>query len=81
MLTFLTGCKARPARNFLIMSASELKSRLTYKIKSKNILLSSIREAYIVSKDTVFTTFKLGRMALLKASLQIIASIPVQCMS
>ena len=26
-----TGCKARPARNFLIISDSELKSRLTCK--------------------------------------------------
>lgn len=32
--TFLTGCRARPARNFLIMSTSELKSRLTYKSKA-----------------------------------------------
>ena len=28
-LEVLTGCKARPTRNFLIISASELKSRLT----------------------------------------------------
>ena len=37
---FLTGCRARPARNFLIMSASELKSRLTYRCECQSVSLS-----------------------------------------
>lgn len=61
MSKFLTGCKARPARNFLIMSASELKSRLTYKSKGQIKSLSTTRSDYIfVSEDALFTMFKLG---------------------
>ena len=69
MSIFLTGCKARPARNFLIMSASELKSRLTYKRKGSNILLPSTRAflwpcieliTCFFQKGTLFTKFKLA---------------------